>query len=94
MVREVNRKKRVDWCKERKTLAIDEYWRTVIFVDESHIVFGVNNRVYMWPKDDEKHNPLLLCVRPERKISLIIWGCVCYDGVHTQGSFTIPFLID
>ena len=83
VVREVNRKKRVNWCKERKSHTVDEYWRKVIFSDESHIVLGANNRVYIWRKDDEKYNPHLICPRPERKISLMIWGCICYDGVGT-----------
>ena len=45
---------------------------------------GVENRdkVY-WRKDDEKYNPHLICSRSERKISLMIWGCICYDGVGT-----------
>ena len=27
-----------------------------MFSDESQIVFGTNNRVYIWRKDDEKYN--------------------------------------
>ena len=42
---------------------------------------GANNRVYIWHKDDEKYNPHLICPRSERKISLMIWGCICHDGV-------------
>ena len=34
-------------------------------------------------KDDEKYNPHLICSRSERKISLMIWGCIFYDGVGT-----------
>ena len=34
-------------------------------------------------KDDEMYNPHLLCPRSERKISLVIWRCICYDGVGT-----------
>ena len=51
-----------------------------MFSDESQIVLGTNNRVYIWRKDDEKYNPHLSCSRSERKISLMIWG---YDGVGT-----------
>ena len=28
----------------------------------------------------EKYNPHLFCSRSERKIRLMIWGCICYDG--------------
>ena len=32
----------------------------------------------------EKYNPHLFCSRSERKIRLMIWGCICYDGAGTQ----------
>ena len=51
---EVNRKKGVDWWKERKSQTVNEYSRKVIFSDESHTVLGANNLVYIWRKDDEK----------------------------------------
>ena len=54
-----------------------------MFSDESQIVLGTNNRVYIWRKNDEKYNPHLICSRPKQKISLMIWGCICYDGVGT-----------
>ena len=82
VVREVNRKKRVKWCKQRRSRTVDNYWKKVIFSGESQIVLGTNNRVYIWRKDDEKYNPHLDCSRCERKISLMIWGCI-YDGVGT-----------
>ena len=46
-------------------------------------MLGTNNCVYIWEKDDEKYNPHLICSRSERKISLMIWGCIFYDGVGT-----------
>ena len=58
------------------------YWKKVIFSDESQIVLGTNNRIYIW-RDDGKYNPHLICSRSERKISLMIQGCTCYDGVGT-----------
>ena len=83
VVREANRKKRVKWCKERTGRTVDNYWKKVVFSDESQIVLGTNNRVYIWRKNDEKYNPHLICSRPKQKISLMIWGCICYDGVGT-----------
>ena len=38
VVREANRKKRVKWCKERRGRTVDNYWKKVIFSDESQIV--------------------------------------------------------
>ena len=78
VVREANRKKRVKWRKERRGRTADNYWKKLIFSDESQIVLGTNNRVYIWRQDNEKYNPHLICSRCERKISLIIWGCICY----------------
>ena len=72
VVREANRKKRGNWCKDRRGRTVDNYWKKVIFSDESQIVLATNNRVYIWRKDDEKYNPYLICSRSERNISLMI----------------------
>ena len=69
--------------KQRRSRTVDNCWKKVIFSDESQIVLGANNRIYIWRKDDEKYNPPLICSRSARKISLMIWGCICYDGVGT-----------
>ena len=82
-VRQANRKKRGKWCKERTGRTVDNYQKKVVFSDESQIVLGTNNSVYIWRKDDEKYNPHLICSRSERNISLMIQGCTCYDGVGT-----------
>ena len=83
VVQEANRKKQVKWCKEQRGRTVDNYWRKVIFSDESQIALGTNKCVYIWRKDDEKYNPHLICSCSEWKISLMIWGCICYDGVGT-----------
>ena len=85
VVREANRKKRVKWCKERRGRTVHNFWKKLIFSDESQIVLGActNNRVYIWRKDDENYNPHLICSRSEWKISWLIWGCICYAGVGT-----------
>ena len=72
VVRQANRKKRGKWCKERRGRTVDNYWKKVVFLDESQIVLGTNNRVYIWRKDDEKYSPHLICSRSERNISLMI----------------------
>ena len=43
VVREANRKKRVKWCKKRTGRTVDNYWKKVMFLDESQIVLGTNN---------------------------------------------------
>ena len=73
VVREVNRKKRVKWCKQRRSRTVDNYWKKVIFSDDSQIVLGTNNPgVYIWRKYDEKYIPHLICSRSERKIRLMV----------------------
>ena len=56
VVREANREKRVKWCKERRGRTVHNYWKKVIVSDESQIVLGTNNHVYIWRKGDEKYN--------------------------------------
>ena len=46
-------------------------------------MLGTSNCVYNWRKDDEKYDPHPICYRSERKVGLMIWGCICYDGVGT-----------
>jgi len=98
IVREVNRKKRVKWCKERKNLTVNDHWKKVIFSDESQVVIGAKNRVYIWRKDDEKYRPHLICPKPKHKLSLMIWGCVCNEGIGTlaavQGNINSVKYID
>ena len=46
VVREANRKKRVKWLKQRRSRTVTEnYWKKVIFLYESQILLGTNNRV-------------------------------------------------
>lgn len=77
------KKNRVKWCKERKDWTIQQEWGKWIFSDESQIVIGNNNKVYVWRKADEKFNPQLVCPAPRRRLSIMIWGCVCFQGVGT-----------
>ena len=43
VVRESNPKKWVKWCKERRGRTVDNYWKKVMFSDESQIVLGKTN---------------------------------------------------
>jgi hypothetical protein len=53
----------------------------VIFSDESQIVIGNDNQVYIWRKSDETFRPERICPGVNKKISVIIWGCITYNGV-------------
>lgn len=83
IVRVCNRKKRVSWCRERKNWTVDDHWKHWIFSGGCQVIIGDNNRVYIWRKTDEVDNPHLACAQSKSKLSVMIWGCICYDGVET-----------
>ena len=83
VVREVNKKKRVAWAKERKNWTVDGEWKSWIFSDESQIVIGKNKSIYSWRKDSEVNSPHVTCRAPRGRRSLMVWGCICYNGVGT-----------
>jgi transposase len=83
VVRLVNKRKRVVWCQERRHWKTDEQWKTMIFSDESQVVIGTDNRVYLWRKDCEVDSPHLVCTLSKRKVSLMVWGCITYEGMGT-----------
>lgn len=77
------RKKRVLWCRERRHWTVNQYWNKFIYSDESQIVLGKDNQIYIWRKEDEANNPHFVCPPSKRCISLMVWGCVCDHGVGT-----------
>ena len=83
VVKEGNRKKRMEWCRARRNWTVEENWKDWIFSDESQVVIGTDNRVYVMRKDKEVINPHLVCPTPRRRVSIMIWGCVCFAGVGT-----------
>ena len=50
--------------------------------DESQIVIGQNNRVYMWQSSNETYWPECMCPPHQRKVS-VIWRCITWYGVGT-----------
>ena len=86
VVREANRKNRVKWCKERRGRTVDNYWKRVIFSDEIKVrLCSVQTTVFTFSEKTTKSATRIFLIfsRSERKISLMIWGCICYDGVGT-----------
>ena len=64
-------------------------WNKVIFSDESHIVIGTNNRIYIWRKRGEGYRPDLVPSTRDRKYQVMIWGCICWYGVGTLTCITV-----
>ena len=89
VVRDVNRKKRLSWCREKRKLTVDNYWKKVIFSDESKIVIGRDSRVYVWRKRDEGWRPDLVGPRQSKPCyEVMIWGCISWYGVGTITAVT------
>lgn len=83
-VREVNRKKRLAWCREKRRLTVDRYWNKVIFSDESKIMVGHDQRVHIWRKRGEGWRPDLVTPRKSHpKYGVMVWGCLTWHGVGT-----------
>ena len=57
VVRGMNRKKRLLWCLARRRWTVENDWKQVIFSDESQIVIGQNNQVYVWCSTNEAYRP-------------------------------------
>ena len=47
VVKTENRRKRLPWCLEKRRWVVDGNWNKVIFSDESQIVIGTSNRIYL-----------------------------------------------
>jgi len=82
-IREVNRKAQVLWCRSNRRKTVNAYWKRVIFSDECKVEIGTDQRVFIWQKVGESNLPCCLGAPPTPRISLMIWGCVTYDGVGT-----------
>jgi len=76
-------KKRLAWCREKRWWTTQYQWSKVIFSDESQVCIGQDKRVYVWRKRGEGWRPDLVKGRTDRKFSVMVWGCICYNGVGT-----------
>ena len=88
VIRDVNRKKRLSWCYDKLRWLVNGNWDKVIFSDESQIVIGNNNRIYIWRKRAEGYNPDLVPSKAIRKFQVMIWGYICRNGVGTLTKVT------
>ena len=82
-IREVNRKKRLNWCRGKMRWNVNGQWDRVIFSDESQVVLDGNQRIYIWRRKDEAESPDCVCPPAQRKVSVMIWGCIIWYGVGT-----------
>ena len=69
-IRKINRQKRIQYCKTKKSWTIQK-WKKVIFTDESMIIIGKYEKLYIWRKKQEKLAAENCCPVERRKISTI-----------------------
>lgn len=84
VVKEVNRKKRLSWCREKRWWTVQQHWKKFIFSDESKIMIGHDERVYVWRKCGEGWRPdLVPSANVKPKYEAMIWGSITFNGVCT-----------
>ena len=71
------------WCREKRWWTTQYQWSKVIFSDESQICIGQDKHVYVWWKRGEGWRPDLVKGRTDCNFSVMVWGCICYNGVGT-----------
>ena len=76
--REVNRKKRLNWCRGKMRWNVNGQWDKVIFSDESQVVLDANQRIFIWRRISGLRVP-----PAQRKASVMICGCITWHGVET-----------
>lgn len=81
VVSQINRKKRVSLCLEKRKPTVNNYLNTVIFSDQ--IVLGENHRGYVWRSSNEAYLSQWMCPPRQRRVSIRVWGCITYYGVAT-----------
>ena len=54
-----------------------------LLTDESQVVLGENQRIFIWRRKDEAESPDCMCPSAQRKVSVMIWGWITYHGVGT-----------
>lgn len=85
-IREVNKKKRVAYCREKLLWTVETNWKKVIFSDEMMIVLKPDGCLKVWRRSCEVWRPECLgyvAVTPSTTIKLMVWGSLTYYGVGT-----------
>lgn len=67
----------------KEKFTVNNYWNTVIFSDESQIVLGEKYRAYVWRTSKEAYLSQCMCPLRQRRVSIMVWGCITYYGVGT-----------
>ena len=82
-VKEVNRKKRLQYCRGKLYWSFERYWKCVIFSDEMTIGVRPDGKVKVWRKSVEKWKGYCLgylSQGPSQTLKLMVWGTITYYG--------------
>jgi hypothetical protein len=83
IVREVNRKKRVAWCRGKRNWTVDSHWRKYIYTEECQIVIESNNCIDVWRRGAEVN-------RDARRFFFTIR----FNPTSSRGIFVSLFVVD
>jgi mannose-6-phosphate isomerase-like protein (cupin superfamily) len=84
-IREVNRKKRLQYARGKVHWTVDRNWKHVIFSDEMTIVIRRDGKIKVWRKTSEKWlgcclGYLILSLGPSYTLKLMVWGSITNYG--------------
>ena len=82
MLREANKIKRVEWCKQQ--IDNKEQFKDIIFTDECSVQLERHSRLCF----RKKHQPRALKQRPKHPLKVHIWGGISYKGATKIVIFT------
>ena len=83
----MNRFKWRAWCRSKLHCTVENFWKKVIFSDETQIVLGKGSTVHVWWKECEQWAPYCLGEgrdwQPRVVASVMFWGYITHEGVGT-----------
>lgn len=74
LVKEVNQNKRLSWFLKKRRLTVNQYWRNIIFGDESQVVLSHQYRLYVWRFAYDAYRPECTFSECKPKVSVMNWG--------------------
>lgn len=83
-IRNVNKKKRIAWCRGKLHWTVNNQWKKVMFTDEMMVVIKPDGKFKVWRKSSEKWRPECLghfAPMSSATIKIMVWGCITYYGV-------------
>ena len=71
------------WARENLHWTVRGQWDKVTFSNESQVMVGNNNPIYIWRKRDKAKSRDCVCPPSQGKLSIMVWGCITNHSVGT-----------